>query len=375
MVATAQDKDFLNNLLGEFDTSLPATESRSLKKRKEEPARKTRKLSPPRKAGVKRNGMMPSSPPMIKDEDDDEPAFLPQPPLDEDVNMSDAPMPPSSPTLNAVKRKQPSPDDDDDDDDVFAVAEVKGNRNVKVEKVNISSARPIKSLPSAGITSSPAKAEDIDSSDWTSVGSSLNIMKDSGAPAIGKLQPEHAVEEDGSVKMFWMDYTEVNGALVLFGKVQDKRSGKYVSAFLKVDGILRNLYFLPRETRVKNGQETNENVEMTEVHKEVEKVFELSKISEFKAKSSTRKYAFELPDIPKESDYLKVLYPFTKPPLMEHFHQGETYSHVFGVGTALFEQFVLCRDIMGPCWIRLEGVDFKACANVGPMPRDLTIIH
>lgn len=29
-----------------------------------------------------------------------------------------------------------------------------------------------------------------------------------------------------------------------------------------------------------------------------------------KIKSSTRKYAFELPDIPKEADYLKCMYPY-----------------------------------------------------------------
>lgn len=118
---------------------------------------------------------------------------------------------------------------------------------------------------------------------------------------------------------------------------------------------------------VENGQETDEEVEMPDVHGEVETIMERLKIPEIRAKSSTRKYAFELPNIPKEGDYLKVLYPYTKPPLIEKYFEGETYSHVFGVNTALFEQFVLCRNIMGPCWIKLENVDFKAVQGVsGP---------
>lgn len=33
---------------------------------------------------------------------------------------------------------------------------------------------------------------------------------------------------------------------------------------------------------------------------------------------------------------------------------GETFSHVFGANTALFEQFVLWRKIKGPCWLKIE---------------------
>lgn len=196
---------------------------------------------------------MPSSPPAIKDEYDgeDEPTFLPQPPADDDFHMSDAPLPPSSPSFGPAKRKQPTPDDDDDeyDDDVFAVAEIKGNKNIRAPRVNISSARPVKPEPKKELPSSPTKMEFVDPA-WDNVSSGLNIIKASDGPVIGKLDGANALEEDGSVKMFWMDYTEVNGALILFGKVQDKKSGKYVSAFLKIDGIMRNLFFLPREKRM-----------------------------------------------------------------------------------------------------------------------------
>jgi hypothetical protein len=44
--------------------------------------------------------------------------------------------------------------------------------------------------------------------------------------------------------------------------------------------------------------------------------------------------------------------------------EGETFSHVFGINTALFEQFVLCRNVMGPCWLKIEGAKFTTVQNV-----------
>lgn len=43
--------------------------------------------------------------------------------------------------------------------------------------------------------------------------------------------------------------------------------------------------------------------------------------------------------------------------------KGETFSHVFGTNTALFEQFVLWKNIMGPCWLRIDGADLTTLHN------------
>lgn len=43
--------------------------------------------------------------------------------------------------------------------------------------------------------------------------------------------------------------------------------------------------------------------------------------------------------------------------------QGETFSHVFGTNTALFEQFVLWKQIMGPCWLKIEDAKFSPLNN------------
>jgi DNA polymerase alpha subunit A len=44
--------------------------------------------------------------------------------------------------------------------------------------------------------------------------------------------------------------------------------------------------------------------------------------------------------------------------------EGETFSRVFGTNTALFEQFVLIRNIMGPCWLKIDDASFVGVQNV-----------
>jgi len=43
--------------------------------------------------------------------------------------------------------------------------------------------------------------------------------------------------------------------------------------------------------------------------------------------------------------------------------KGDTFSHVFGTTTALFEQFVLWKNIMGPCWLKIEEAQFAPLNN------------
>jgi DNA polymerase alpha subunit A len=63
-----------------------------------------------------------------------------------------------------------------------------------------------------------------------------------------------ALEEDGSLHFFWLDYIEIDGRLYFTGKVLNKgaseKENKYVSCCVKVEGIERNLYIMPRDKRV-----------------------------------------------------------------------------------------------------------------------------
>lgn len=49
---------------------------------------------------------------------------------------------------------------------------------------------------------------------------------------------------------------------------------------------------------------------MTDVHEEISSVCARHNITKFLAKPVTRKYAFELPDVPRESEYLKLHYSY-----------------------------------------------------------------
>ena len=49
---------------------------------------------------------------------------------------------------------------------------------------------------------------------------------------------------------------------------------------------------------------------MGDVYQEVDEVMTKLRVGMHKIKPCSRKYAFELPDIPKEADYLKLMYPY-----------------------------------------------------------------
>lgn len=285
--------------------------------------------------------------------------------------MSDAL--PSSPVAKAVERKnkvQIKKEDDEDEEDMMDVAQAVGNESVTHNSINMKGSRPapkIKPTPYLSpMSSSPPepKVSNVDASEWNNITSKLTVSSSpqSESQIFGKMKPQDAVEEDGSLRMFWLDYTEVNGSLCLFGKVKHKQTGAYHSAFVKVDNILRKLYFLPRKFKHRNGRDTNEDVEMDDVYQEVDELMSKMKVTTRKVKPCTRKYAFELSNVPKEAEYLKLLYPYDKNALPMDL-EGESFSRVFGTNTALFEQFVMWKNIMGPCWLNIEDADFTAVNN------------
>jgi DNA polymerase alpha subunit A len=250
--------------------------------------------------------------------DSDDDGFIA--PLDDgpvDTQMSDPA--PSSPAAKVAERKaqiKTEPNDDDDDD----MMEVAHAGAITTASVNIAGSRPPKKVVKADpypspASSSPAKATStaVDSSSWNELTEKLNVMSSSPTETriIGKIDSKDAIEVDGSLNFFWTDYTEASGSLCLFGKVLNKKTNSYVSCFVKVDNILRKLYFLPRQYRVRGGQETGDEVEMMDVYSEVDEVMTKMNVGMYKIKACKRKYAFEMPGIPKEAHYMKLLYPYT----------------------------------------------------------------
>ncbi|KAG5999048.1 hypothetical protein E4U52_000042 [Claviceps spartinae] len=374
VIKSKEDDDFLADLLGEVDTNVPVPAPLRKKVNRSGDRRKSRALSPVTEPIQKRqktaDTRLPS--PQFGEMDFDD-SFIP-PEFDDahlesqEVIMSDPPQ--SSPAARKAERNaqlKPEPRDEEDQD----MMEVAHAGAVNSPSVNLTGSRPVKKLLKPDPYPSPASSSplkqatevSVDSTSWNNLTDRLNVVS---SPAemrgIGKMHYNDAIETDGTLNFFWTDYTEVNGSLCLFGKVLNKKTRVHVSCFVKVDNILRKLYFLPRSQRVRNGEATDETVGMMDVYEEVDELMTNMKVEMHKIKACTRKYAFELPDVPKEAQYMKLLYPYTKPQLDVNT-TGQTFSHVFGANTALFEQFILWKNIMGPCWLKIQDADFGAVSN------------
>lgn len=161
------------------------------------------------------------------------------------------------------------------------------------------------------------------------------------------------MQDDGSVHLFWTDYYEVQGTIHLFGKMLDQRSGRYVSACVSVGGIERCVFLQPRERIMQDGHPTDAVPGEDDVYEEFDSMRSKFGIQSWLGKWVTRKYAFELPDVPSQGEYLKVKYGFDEPQLPMDV-SGATFVRAFGTNTSAFELFVVKRRIMGPCWLRIE---------------------
>ncbi|KAK9464013.1 uncharacterized protein V1516DRAFT_669307 [Lipomyces oligophaga] len=200
----------------------------------------------------------------------------------------------------------------------------------------------------------PIHAKEAES--WTAANSALPIAVSSSPSSASALSNElsisDAAETDGSLRFYWTDFCEIRGRLILYGKSKLRDSNRYVSTMVQIRNVDHRLYFLPRRTRYQNGANTSSPVTIDDVMEEVDTILS-SKSRQVRLKECRRNYAFELPDVPSEATYVEALYPFSDPGL-ESDISGETFSHVFGSGSSMFEQFVLVRNIMGPCWLEVK---------------------
>lgn len=258
---------------------------------------------------------------------------------------SDEAMAPETPVKNSKaqvadeKANDINDDDDDDDELVF-------RRRPKSVV-----AAPQKSTA----TISAVKASDL-----------ISRSQSSLLPPTVKVESTNVVDAN-SMKMFWLDYAEVDNSLLLFGKVLTKE-GNYVSGVVQVNGLARELFALPRKFKVIDGEETDEPVTIKDVHEEIAPILINNYgLDLLKAKPETKKYAFELPGVPKEAEYLKILLPFktkkNSKVIMPSEIEGSTFLRIFGCNANIFESFVLQRNVMGPCWLEVKDADFNAIKN------------
>ena len=209
-------------------------------------------------------------------------------------------------------------DIDDDDFDAKPAPKVK----MEVD----SEAKPLK--PINGNAGKPDMKKKLDNNpSWISVYDSLTVTTDesfgpaaSTSAATRTPAPSNILllEEDGSLRFYWLDYLEHEGKLYFIGKAQDKKTKTWVSICVTVENLERNLFVLPRERQMEEDEYTGEMCEtdvvpsLADIYSDFDKLRKKARITQFKAKFVKRKYAFGEKDVPREErEWLKVVYPFS----------------------------------------------------------------
>ena len=181
------------------------------------------------------------------------------------------------------------------------------------------------------------------------------------------------------IDMFWLDASERNGVVYLYGKVKvpiqtkggskQQQSFMYQSCCVIIPNNQRNLFVLPRiksdgskaSTEEEEGDATVERYPIGEVYGELKSVLQPSCIphsqgASWGAKPVMRSYAFEDPSIPREEcQYLKVVYD-AKYPVPDRnvcVSGGKTFEKILGAGASNLENFLIKRRLMGPGWVRV----------------------
>lgn len=280
--------------------------------------------------------------------------------------------PPSSPTRVASIKAEPSTEfvkrepiasspvkdtlkvsdeeDDEEEDDIMVTRRPRASASANISRsVNLSA------------TKETPKTESAPQEELTSVQSNIKVK----AEEIVELDED---EENPSFKFFWMDFADVDHSLLLFGKILTK-NGQLVSGMVQVNGLCKELFLLPRKYRKVDGEDTDEEVGPMDVHEEiVPLILDKFGLDSIRAKPEKKKYAFELAGIPREeTNYLKLLLPFKTPKnsriTLPAELEGETFSHIFGTNTNIFESFVIQKNVMGPCWLEVKNGDFESLQN------------
>jgi DNA polymerase alpha subunit A len=180
----------------------------------------------------------------------------------------------------------------------------------------------LETKPKVNGASAATKIEPLPAPTWLSVYDSLAVTSDEtlgfGSSSTSKSSVD-ALESDGTLRFFWLDYLEHNGKLFLTGKVKDKTSSSLVSACLAIEGLQRNLFMLPRPLRIEQEEtedgeyvmhETDVVPSKSDVYNDFERIRKKLGIKGWKGRWVRRNYAFDERDVPKEGDWMKVLYSF-----------------------------------------------------------------
>ncbi|EFX79893.1 hypothetical protein DAPPUDRAFT_304346 [Daphnia pulex] len=220
----------------------------------------------------------------------------------------------------------------------------------------------LKQTPTIRFVAFPSIYEFDLTSGWETIKNNVDVNQSVAVLDLGSNELPLTQGEDGEqfLRMYWFDAYEdpymQPGTVFLFGKIFIESAKAYVSCCVSVKNIEKHIYVLPRDTVVdqRTGQDTGTPVNFMDVYEEFNtRVADRYKILQFKSRRVLKKYGFEPPSIPRESEYLEVKYS------AEHSLptnlKGATFSHVFGANTSALENFLLEKRVKGPCWLNIKN--------------------
>ena len=157
------------------------------------------------------------------------------------------------------------------------------------------------------------------------------------------------LDEGNSLYVYWIDAIEdkdlVFGSVYIFGKIYLPKIKQFTGICIIVQEVTRSFYALPK----KEFQDR-----LSEVDEELETYRRRYGIRKWEKSQVTRRYAFEIADVPQEAEYIKVRYSSKFPPIQ--VSSCRTISHIFGAKTSLVETLLVKRKLKGPCWIKINNV-------------------
>ncbi|KAG6831739.1 hypothetical protein H0H87_004008 [Tephrocybe sp. NHM501043] len=372
-VSAAEEDDFMSSLLGGMDTvttSASAIAGNISRKRKPSPEYDFSDTSSPTRPDTRAPRRKPSLGDALSDGFLDDGVFEP-PPSDDymspkkkiRVTSSGA----TTPAIERLAQLEVNSDYGTLSDASFEDVDMDAFMDIDDEDLDVKPS--VKAEPKEiKLNGKPAPPADIDAKpSWLSVYDALTVSAEddtlgplSSANASSSNKNISALEPDGSLRFFWLDYLEHEGKLYFVGKLKDKASGAWVSCCVTIENIQRNLFVLPREKRVEADEESNmcdTDIIPTpqDVHADFEMIRKQLGVKSWKGKFVKRKYAFGEKDVPREeSQWLKVVYGFSDPQIPINAC-SPNIAQIFGTNTSAFELLVLKRKIMGPCWLEIKS--------------------
>ena len=238
-----------------------------------------------------------------------------------------------------------------------------------------------------GLLSHPARAaaaDDTVASVLSSSSSSAPLTANKPSCLLASSAPKSVaaaspIAADSSLLFYYYDAYEeplhTAGTVYLFGKALLAAHSATASCCIHVAGVQRNLFILPRQFALADASDetsaTDEPVSFNDVYNEVRAIMADYRVKAYKVKRVQRHYCFDrdLPasqqaaasllspsdGVPESTHYLKLVYPFSDRALPRDI-KGRTFSRVFGTRTSALELVMLKRQLMGPAWLRIDGV-------------------